>query len=427
MILYLDCSAGVSGDMLVAALLAAGAGAAGAPDADPLDRATALLDDVVRPALADVGIAPTAVGVRRVLRGGLDALQFSVVDGPGFATFAELDKAVRASALASDVAGDVSAVAHRMAEAERRVHGEDEPHLHELAAVDTAVDLISTAALVRHFAPEQVVAAPPALGEGEIETAHGTLAVPAPAVLALLEGLPTAGGGRSGGGGAVGSSGSGSTEPPGELTTPTGAALLAHFTTAFGGLPAGRVTAVGYGAGQRETAGRANLLRAVFLDAFEAGQTVAEVGAHDAAVLMETNIDDCSAELLAHAADELRTAGALDVWLTAAVMKKGRPGVVMHVLAAAGDENRLADVVFAETSTFGLRVVPVGRIYLDERRESVDVGGETVAVRLGFLHGRLVTASPEFEDCRRAAAATGRPAKTIYEAAQAAARALHDT
>jgi uncharacterized protein (DUF111 family) len=140
-------------------------------------------------------------------------------------------------------------------------------------------------------------------------------------------------------------------------------------------------------------------------------------------VVLEANIDDMAPELLAHAADVLRAAGALDVWMTQALMKKGRPGVVLHVLAAVSEHRRLADVVFAETTTFGLRVVPVGRLYAQERRETVKLGGHEIRVRLSMVDGRPATVSPEYEDCRAAAGKLGRPAKVVYEAAQAAARA----
>ena len=139
-------------------------------------------------------------------------------------------------------------------------------------------------------------------------------------------------------------------------------------------------------------------------------------------VLLETNIDDMTSELLAHAADALRSAGALDVWFTSALMKKGRPGVVLHVLAAMADRQQLADTVFAETTSFGLRVLPVARLYADDRRGAVVVDGHEIGVRLSYDAGRLVTVSPEYEDVRRVAAATGRPARAVHEGVQAAAR-----
>ena len=415
MILYLDCSSGVSGDMLVAALLSL----AGAREADP-----GPLDDVLRPALAAAGIDPRLVQIEDVRRGGIAALAFKVADQPGFATFDELIMSLYASDLEQPVADTVASIAERMAAAEAEVHGRGEDHLHELSDVDTAIDLICAATLLEKLAPEQVVASPPALGDGEIETAHGLLSVPAPAVLSLVAGLPTAGGAP-----AV-PAGETPAAPLGELTTPTGAALLAHFAGAFGGLPGGRIERVGYGAGRREVPGRPNVLRAVLVDPAVIpdadGDTLAAVteGGHGAAghVVLEASIDDMTPELLAHAAEVLREAGAIDVWMSEALMKKGRPGVVLHVLAAAADRETLAAAVFAETTTFGLRVVPCDREYAEERRETVKIGKLKVDVRLSFVDGKLATVSPEYEDVRRVAAAVGRPARVVYEAAQSAAR-----
>ena len=426
MILYLDCASGISGDMLVGALLSL----AGAREADP-----GPLDDVLRPALASAGIDPRLVQIEDVRRGALAALAFKVADQPGFATFDELILSLYASDLGQPATDTVASIAERMAAAEAEVHGrgEEEEHLHELSDVDTAVDLICAVTLLMKLAPEQIVASPPALGDGEIETAHGRLSVPAPAVLSLLSGLPTAGGAPAVPAG----------ETPaaqlGELTTPTGAALLAHFAGAFGGLPRGRVERVGYGAGRREVPGRPNVLRAVLVDPdaapadatgdaapleSAAAAVTAASGGHGPGdhVVLEANIDDMTPELLAHAADALREAGALDVWMSQALMKKGRPGVVLHVLAAAADREHLADTIFSETTTFGLRVVPCDRLYAEEKRESVKIGKLKVGVRLSFVGGRLASVSPEYEDVRRVAAAVGRPARVVYEAAQSAAR-----
>ncbi len=445
MILYLDCANGVSGDMMVAALLdLAGA----VPDRK------GPLEQVVRPALKAAGIDPRLVRLELTTSAGVEALAFKVADAPGFATFDELIMAMYASRVDEQVADVVAAVARRMAAAESEVHGTATPHLHELSGIDTAVDLISTAALMHHLAPEQVAASPPALGDGVVHTAHGELPVPAPAVTELLRDVPAAE--------ATGAAG----PPAGELTTPTGAALLAHFVRDFGPPPAGAVTATGCGAGARVLLNRANVLRAMLIDPTREPERKAEMardlehdnageeaagedatageeessvgqdeagidsdaaavdgaGAPESYVLLETNIDDMSPELFAHAADVLREAGAVDVWATPAYMKKGRPGMVLHVLAASIARDRLAATLFAETSTFGLRVLPVGRLYADERRETVHIAGRDIAVRLSFVDGRLVTVSPEFEDVRSVASAVGRPVKVVYEAAQAAAR-----
>ena len=411
--LYFECASGASGDMLAAALLALCASSAartaeGAAQSVATNPAEPLVR-IVAPALAAAGIDPAVVHVATALRGGLSAVRFTVDDRPGFETFDELIAAVRRTALAAPVADGVVAVAERLAAAERAVHGGDGEHLHELASLDTAVDLISVLALVAELAPARVIASPPVLGGGTVRTAHGELPVPAPAVIELLRGLPTGGAG----------------EQDGELTTPTGAALLAYLADGFGRLPAGRLGATGLGAGRRELAGRPNVLRALLVEPPDrAPGHDAGPWSEDDVELLETTIDDLSAELLAEAAERLLAAGALDVWSTPATMKKSRPGTVLHVLARPTQRAALAEIAFRETTTFGLRVLPVRRLLLDERRATVEIAGEAVRVRLGFLGDRLVTASPEYEDCRRAAARAGRPAKDLYDEARAAARGL---
>jgi len=407
-VLFLDCASGASGDMLAAALLDVAARAAVRAPAE-------VLDEVVRPALSAIGVDPAVVTTEEVRRGGLAARRFVVAEASGFATFVELVAALERSSLPEPVAATVAGAAARMAAAEREVHGEDEPHLHELAGLDTAVDLVSAAALLHHLAPASVLASPPVLGGGMVAMAHGSFAVPAPAVLAILRGLPTGGGGAG---------------EEGELTTPTGAALLATIVSAFGSLPAGRVVAGGNGAGSRELAGRANVLRAVLVEPVAASRPAAATGDGDDAEvapppdveLLETNLDDLTPEMLAHAAEALRAAGALDVWSTNALMKKGRPGVVLHALVRPADRAQVADVLFRETSTFGVRLLPVRRLYLDERSETVSVGGHDIRIRLGYLEGRLVTVTPEYEDCAAAAGHAGLAVKEVHETALAFAR-----
>ena len=427
--------------MLAAALLAA------ASDGGP----ASVLETVVQPTLAAVGIDPAVAALREVRRGGFAALAFEVADGPGFATMSELVSAVSAAGLPANITAHVVAVAKAMGAAERAVHGAQTEHLHELGGLDTAVDLITVAAVLGHLAPAEIVASPPALGGGSVMTAHGELPVPAPAVAHLLRGLPTSGGDpltptAEGGDPAV------SPAPVGELTTPTGAALLAHFVTRFGAFPAGTMVACGAGAGARETPGRANLLRAFMIDeqAVDLSLSVPPSALPQDALgefcLLETNIDDASAEVLAYAAGELRAAGAADVWLTPALMKKGRAGTVVHVLARAADRDRLAALLLRETTTFGLRVLPVGRLHAEERCETVVLDGNDlaasvvtdevdvasvaagvstgearVAVRLAYVDGELVTVSPEFEDCKLLAVQLKQPLKRVFEAAQAVA------
>jgi len=402
-ILFLDCSSGASGDMLAASLLHVAAIAVGGAPQD-------VLDEVVRPALAAIGIEGDAVTLAETRRGAFTAWSFTVAERPGFATFGKLIGALEGTSLPEPVATRVAGAATRMAAAEREAHGAGaESHLHELAGIDTAVDLVAVAALVHHLAPQRVIASAPALGGGLIQTAHGELAVPGPAVVSILRGLPTAGGGGP---------------DEGELTTPTGAALLATIVDEFAALPAGRLVASGCGAGARELDGRPNILRAMLVEPMSAvaPATAPEAGDLEELEVLETNLDDLTPEMLAHAAEALRAAGALDVWFTNALMKKGRPGVVLHVLVRPDERAGIARVLFRETSTFGLRVRRVGRLRLEERRESVSVGGQDIRVRLGFLEGSLITATPEYEDCAAAALHAGLTVKEVHETAQNFAR-----
>jgi uncharacterized protein (DUF111 family) len=180
---------------------------------------------------------------------------------------------------------------------------------------------------------------------------------------------------------------------------------------------------VGVGAGQRELAERPNVLRAVLIAGDQtAGVTGPAAAPAETAELLETNIDDATPEVLAHAAEELRRRGALDVWMTQALMKKGRPGIVLHVLCRPETTADLAEALFAQTTTFGLRVSRVGRLFLEDRWDSETVYGREVRVRLGLLRGRLVTASAEYEDCVAVAAATGVAVGEVLAAAQEQAR-----
>lgn len=393
MILYLECASGASGDMLAAALchLCRTAGIDG--------------DGIVARALSAAGVDPAAARFTPVVRGGLAALAFEVDDVPGFDTFAELEAAVGRSSLATDVRRRVTAVARRMAGAEAAAHGAEHEALHELAGVDTIVDLVSVMALSEALAADTVIASPPALGGGWIEGAHGRLPVPAPAVLGLLHDVPTAGGdGRE----------------VGELTTPTGAALLTELAGSFGPWPAGRIVHSGVGAGSREIAGCANVLRASLIDL--AATDGPGMVSTDRLIMLETTVDDLSAEYLADAVERLRSAGVRDVWLTPVLMKKGRAAVCLHALVEKDAVERCVRSIFENTTTFGIRRTSVDRLRLDERRETVPVHGRRVGVRLGLLDGRLLTVAPEYEDCRRVAEALGMPPRIVFEQAQAAAR-----
>jgi uncharacterized protein (TIGR00299 family) protein len=383
---WLDCGAGASGDMLLGALVDAGV---------PLEVPQAAVD-----ALA---VEPVRLRTEAVTRAGLGATRVHVdvpatdvlrtwSDVRGLLERADLDEAVRTSAL------DVFA---RLARAEAAVHRvpAEQVHFHEVGALDALADVVGVCAGLAHLGLTALSASPPALGSGTTRGAHGPLPVPAPAVLALLTGVPVHAG-----------------PAPYEMTTPTGAALLSAHVGTWSALPLLRPSRVGVGAGGRDPAEVANVLRLVLGEAVTAGTTVE--------VLLETNVDDLDPRVWPGVLAQLLDAGAADAWLTPVLMKKGRPAHTLSVLCRPAVAAAVRQVVFRETSTLGLRESTVAKQALDRTEAAVDVGGRRVRVKLGLLDGAVVNAMPEWDDVAAAAAALGRPAQQVLLQAHAAAQAL---
>jgi uncharacterized protein (TIGR00299 family) protein len=282
-------------------------------------------------------------------------------------------------------------------------------HFHEVGALDAVADVVGSAAGLAALGVNEAVASEVALGGGMVRAAHGLLPVPGPAVLALLSdvGAPVRGG-----------------PVPYELCTPTGAAILASVAGSWGDLPAMAVNAVGVGAGARDVEDAPpNVLRIVLGERAPAG------GGLDggAAVVLETNVDDLDPRLWPGVLARLLESGAADAWLTPILMKKGRPAHTLHVLAAPERTEALARLVFAETSTLGLRVASVGKRALARGEVLVEVGGRRVRVKTGILDGAVVNAQPEWDDVAAAAAVLGRPAKAVLAEAVGLARRALDT
>jgi hypothetical protein len=365
MILWLNPFSGISGDMLLGALLDLGA---------PLDG--------VRAAVARTGLDGWSLDAERVTRGGVAATRAVV-------TVHDTATERRAAALLAHVEQAEAPLACRavraIAEVEARIHDTDpaDVHLHEIGGLDTVVDTVGVAAALHLLDVTEVHCGPLALGAGTVSTRHGVLPVPAPATAALLA--------------AVGAQVTGAGD--GETVTPTGAALLVAADVRFGPVPAMALRGVGYGAGGRDPAGRANVLQALLGGPVGAGATM---------VLLETNVDDVTGEVLGHLVGQLLEAGAADAWLSPIVMKKGRPAHTVHVLAAP---ERVADcerIVFAETGSLGLRRSTVDRPALPRSTTTVDVDGHPVRIK----HGPW-GAKPEHDDVAAAAAALGLPLREI--------------
>jgi len=280
----------------------------------------------------------------------------------------------------------------KLGEAESRVHNRplSDVHFHEAGSIDAIVDIVASSAVLDYFSPDRVVVSPIPTGRGFVESEHGTLPLPPPAVLEILRGAILLERGHH------------------ESITPTGAAILAAAATDYGEMPPMRITSTGYGAGTR-VHDIPNLVRVILGDEVERGES-----SRHGDVLLETNIDDLSPELVPHVIESLLAAGAHDAWVTPVVMKKGRPGLVLSALSPGIHRYHLLELLYRETTTLGVRWQPVERAILDRKWIEVDVDGHRVRVKLGLKSGDIVTASPEYEDARRVAEATGLPLKDVY-------------
>ena len=383
---WLDVSAGVAGDMLLAALLDAGAS---------LTSVRAAVDAVL-PAAATLSVAP-------VVRARLRAVKLTVdVAEPAqpHRRWRDLRSTLELAALPGPVRRDALAVFTALARAEARVHGTDEEdvHFHEVGAVDSVADIVGVCAAVHDLGIGRLYAGPIALGSGQVATAHGTLPVPVPAVLDLSRGWIVSGGG------------------PGELATPTGVALITTLAEGVASMPVMRVAAVGVGAGTRDPAGRANVVRVVLGGSAEEPMS--------AEVVIEANVDDLDPRVWPSVLAALLGAGAADAWLTPILMKKGRPAHTVHALAP---EHRVAEVrgaMIAHTSTIGVRETAVRKFALPRTWAPVPVDGGTVRVKLAHRDKVIVRATPEFEDVRDLAGKLGVPIQDVLARAVAAASAM---
>jgi uncharacterized protein (TIGR00299 family) protein len=288
----------------------------------------------------------------------------------------------------------------RLIAAEAAVHGVQlsDVVLHELGDDDTLVDICGTFALLDALEVERVVCAPIPLGRGVGEMDHGKMPLPAPATLALLAGVPVVG-----------------VETPGELVTPTGAAIVVTAAAAFGELPAMTIRITGIGSGTREHPDRPNIVRITI------GESVDPPAQRGEVVLLQANVDDLVPELVPDVLEACVAAGAIDAWTAPIQMKKARPGVLLSVLGRPQDERALAETILRHSSTLGVRVQRLERYELDRAIREVQVGGHPVRVKIGLLGGQVVNVAPEHDDCAAVATATGRPVKQIWAEAMSAA------
>ena len=384
-LLYLDCFAGISGDMLLGALIDLG-----------------VPEDSLRQELAKLALSDYSITTRRVVKQNIAATKFDCQeehhhhDHRGFTEIAGM---ITGSALPEPVKCRAVSVFRRLGEVEAKIHAVplEQIHFHEIGAVDSIVDIVGVCIALELLDVEAVQASPLPCGSGFVETAHGKFPVPAPATLELLRGVPVI-----------------ASNITAELVTPTGAALLAEFCNQYGPLPALVVEKIGYGAGTRDLPGLPNVLRAVL------GQTT-ELPVVDTVAVVEANIDDLNPEFFGEVMERLLATGALDVFWTPVQMKKNRPGTLLTVLCEASDADRVAELVLTHTTSFGVRIHEARRRKLVREIVMVRTRHGEIAVKIGRLADKVVQRSPEFESCRRAAAEASVPVKDVYnEAARAA-------
>jgi hypothetical protein len=379
---------GIAGDMALAACLDAGADI-----------------DGVRELLGRLDLPGWSLDVESVLRGGLAATHVTVrvEDRAGSRTAGAIVAIVEAAELPPRVRSRAVATFRALAEVEGRRHGvpAEEVHLHEVGGHDAVVDVVGTCAALELLGVDVVACGPVATGVGTASSAHGLIPVPGPAVIELLRGAAIS-----------------QVDVPHELTTPTGAALLRALCSSWGPLPAMTITGAGYGAGTRELPSRPNVLQLVLGDATDAG--AAGRGDGQPLVELSANVDDATGEQLAHALATLLEAGAADAWVTPVVMKKGRPGHVVSVLADPAVAAPLAAVLTTETGSLGVRARAVDRWPAPRTMDSVDVDGHPVRIKVTPARTKV-----EHDDAAEVAKRTGRPLREVVSLAEEAARRRH--
>ena len=406
--LYLDIFSGISGDMFLGALLDLGA-----------------YFGELQAELGKLRLEGYHLHVSRAQRQQIDGVKFDVHLGDTHEhhghhrhphkgahshgrNFAEIKPLIAESALSPWVKQKAAAVFQRIAGAEGKIHGvpSDKVHFHEVGAIDSIVDIVGACVALDALGRPRILSGPAVDGSGWIDCAHGRFPIPAPATLEILAARGVA---------------ISQCDEANELITPTGAALLAEFAESFGPMQNLKALRIGIGIGGRENKTRPNILRAVL------GESEAPAAAHDwetdTIAVLETNLDDITAEILGHFTEKAMAAGALDVFHTPVQMKKNRPGVLLTVLCAAAQADSFSEMILRETSAFGVRRTLAERRKLRRGFQTVETPFGAVAVKIGRLDGRIIQAAPEFESCKKLAGEKNVPIKEVFEAARRAAAA----
>jgi uncharacterized protein (TIGR00299 family) protein len=381
--LFLEPFSGISGDMMVGALLDLG------------------FDfEALKAKLGQLHLHGYELSRQKCTRSGIQAMKFEVHAEHSHAhrSFTDIREMIDKSGLSPWVRGKSIEAFRKLAEAEGKIHGHppEKVHFHEVGAVDSIIDIVGTMIALESFLPARVVCSPVNVGRGTLECQHGIYPVPGPAAQELLKGIPTF-----------------SNSVDGELTTPTGATLLATLVDEFGRQPAMKIQSSGYGAGTRQTPGNANVLRISLGEAM--GEMVADEG--EQVAVLDATIDDMSPQLYGYFQEKALAAGALDIYGTPIYMKKNRPALKITCICNLADLDRIAELVFRETTTIGIRYNVARRKTLRREFQTVRTLFGAVTMKISYLDDHPVNFIPEFEDCRKLAMEKGVAVKEVQSAA----------
>ncbi|SPP99552.1 conserved hypothetical protein [Candidatus Sulfobium mesophilum] len=384
-IAYFDCFSGISGDMCLGALVDAGV---------PLEE--------ISKGLRRLPLRGYQLSEKKTLRAGVSATKVDVVLRPTRPVekthgkkWADIEKVISSSSFTDDIRQKGLDIFRFLFSAESKVHGVsfNKVHLHELGAVDCLVDIFGTLIGLDLLGIKGVYASPVNLGSGFIKTAHGTMPVPAPATAEILKSVP------------VYSSG-----PLGELTTPTGAAILKHLSCSFGGIPVFKPRKIGLGAGTNDFEHSPNILRILIGD-------LQEKDACETVTVIETNIDDMNPQVYEYLAEKLFDSGALDVFLTQTIMKKMRPGVKLSVICDHAVRDDLIHLILRETTSIGIRYYEASRVTMKRSLHKVRLTNGKIGIKVSCLE-EIEKFSPEYEDCKAVAKKSGRPLTQVIDEAR---------
>jgi len=386
-ILYFDCFSGVSGNMILGAMVDAGI------DIKALKKELKKLD-----------LHGYSLKVSKVKRKGIKGTKVDVIVDKKkhlhHTHYKDIKRLIERSKLPEKIKEDSLSIFKNIAEAEAKIHrtSVDNVHFHEVGAVDSIVDVVGTSICISLLNSDITLSSPINTGKGMVKTEHGLLPVPAPATTEMLKGFPSY-----------------SSDIEFELATPTGVGIITAMAKASNAIPVMKTNAIGYGAGSKDFSDSPNLLRIMIGEGYSPSE-------QDSITVIESNIDDMNPQFYDHIMNRIFDAGALDVFLTPIIMKKNRPAVKITLLSDNDNVNKLADILLKETTSFGLRMYKTERIKLEKEIKTVKTEYGSTKVKIGKKNGKIINIAPEYEDCKRIANERGISIREVYEKVKSATR-----